>query len=722
MRRILAGMTLLSALAAAIVATTPVQACFIHSPLPVELIEDHITIDITDNIAVKQYTCTFFNPNAQAVVGGTCYMEFEADAQIDKLTLNLDGKEVEAEMIDAEKAKKVFAEIAARGGKTALLEFYGKGLIRAEVPNIPPNGKVTAVLRYTQVIKSEDGVFRMGFLNTNPKAWLKPLKKVIVDVTMKSQKPIKSIYSPTHNVSVTRIDDFNAKVFYEQENYLPKTPMALYWQVAEGELGVSALTYRDEDERGTFMMMVSPSIDPAKVPVLPQEVIFCVDSSGSMVEEDVAGQGSRLAHLQKALTYCISHLKPADRFNIVDFGTEARAFKEELLTATPENVQKALAHVEKLKPRGRTAIEEAVTLSLGMFTETTDAKNLIFLTDGVPNEGETDTDKLAALLEKRNTKHARIFAFGCGNELNTRLLDMLATDNGGSAAYVMAKEDLTTRITDLYDRIANPVLTDIKVTFQNMKVEEIYPRRMPDLFKGQQIVLFGRYMVEEGAWAAEKDILVSGRLAGKEVSFPYTLKFPAESTKNEFLPRVWAGRKVGHLMVEAKKNGGQKEVIDEIVRLAKQYGIVTPYTSFLIADDMPKGDLAAMGARARESFRKEQKDGFGAPSAPSSGAARDLSESSGGFGDYERAGRVTGQTEQQVMERMRIIGSKNFYNEGGVWTDSTFDAAKHKDFVDVKIGSDEYVKLVEAKPGLAKFLSLGRVIVIYQGKTYRTQE
>ena len=432
------------------------------------MIEDHITIDITDNIAVKQYTCTFFNPNAQSVVGGTCYMEFEADAQIDKLTLKLGDKEVQAEMLDAEKAKKVFSEIAARGGKTALLEFYGKGLIRAEVPNIPAKGTITAVLRYTQVMKSEDGVFRMTFLNTNPKAWLKPLKKVIVDITMKSQKPIKSIYSPTHNISVTRTDDFNAKMHYEQENYLPKTPMALYWQVAAGELGVSALTYRDEDERGTFMMMVSPSIDPAKVPVIPQEVIFCIDSSGSMIEED------RLVNLQKALTYCLNHLRPEDRFNIVDFGTEARAFKEELLPATPENVKKALNHVEKLKPRGRTAIEEAVSLALGMFTDTKDARNLIFLTDGVPNEGETDTDKLADILKKRNTKNARIFAFGVGNELNTRLLDMLATDNGGSAAYVMPKEDLVTRITDLYDRIANPVLTDIKVTFQNMKVEEIY--------------------------------------------------------------------------------------------------------------------------------------------------------------------------------------------------------------------------------------------------------
>ncbi|MCE9582671.1 MAG: VIT and VWA domain-containing protein [Planctomycetes bacterium] len=713
MRRFLAAVVA----AAALAAIAPfVHACFIHSPLPVELIEDHITIDITDNIAVKQYTCTFFNPNAQAVVGGTCYMEFEADAQIDKLSMQLGDHEVQAEMLDAEKAKKVFAEIAAKGGKTALLEFYGKGLIRAGVPNIPPQGKVVAVLRYTQVLRSEDGVYRMGFLNTNPKALLKPLKRVVVDVTMKSSKPVKSIYSPTHNVTVTRADDFNATVHYEQENYLPKTPMALYWHVAGGDVGVSAMTYRDEEERGYFMMMVSPTIDPSKVPVIPQQVVFCVDSSGSMIEED------RLVKLQAALKYCLNRLKPEDLFNIVDFGTEARAFKEELLPATPENVKKALAHVDKLKPRGRTAIEEAVTLSLGMFTDKTDAKNLIFLTDGLPNEGETDTDKLADILHKKNTHNARMFTFGVGNELNTRLLDMLATDNGGSAAYVMPKEDLTTRITDLYDRIANPVLTDISVKFMNMKVEELYPRRLPDLFKGQQIVLFGRYLVDGDSWTPDRDVLVTGHLGGKEVSFPYTLKFPAVSARNDFLPRVWAGRKVGYLMEEVKRNGQSKELVDEITRLAKQYGIVTPYTSFLIADDSVKGDMNEMRRKVAEGFRKEQGGAFGAPSAPAAEAAKDLRDGEKAFDAYGAAGRVTGESEEQVMLKMRIIASKSFYNVGGLWTDSVYDPEKNKDVVTLKIGGDDYMKLIDEKPGIAKYLSLGKVMVVYQGKTYRTEE
>lgn len=693
-----------------------VQACFIHSPLPVELIEDHIEIQVIDNIAIKSYTCTFYNPNPQAVVGGTCYMEFEAGAQIDKLTLQLGDKEVEAEMLDAEKAKKVFQEIQARGGSPALLEFYGQGLIRAQVPNIPPQGTVVAKLRYTQVIKGESGLFRMQFLNTNPKAWLKPLKKVKVNATLRMTQPLKSIYSPTHNVTVTRIDDHNATVSYEQDNYLPKSPMALYWHVAGGEVGVSTMTYRDEEERGYFMMMMSPTIDPASVPVLPKEIVFCIDTSGSMTEDN------RLAQVQKALKYCLSKLAPQDRFNIVNFGTESATFREGLIPATPENIERAQAHVDKFKARGRTAIEEATTISLGMFTDTPDPKQLLFLTDGQPTEGELDPAKLCEIIKRKNTKAARLFAFGVGLDLNTKLLDMMALDNSGSADYVLPRENLEQRITEFYDRTSSPVLSDIAVRFQDVKVEEIFPRRMPDLFKGQQIVLFGRYFVEDGSgsWNPEREVVVTGKLAGKDVSFSYKLNFPSMNPKNDYLPRVWAGRKVGWLLDEVKRNGQSKEVVDEIVRLAKQYGIVTPYTSFLVTDDVRPGAPAdAYAAKARQALGAAESGGW--RNADDAKKDRDLAEEMRGVGMIELAASSSGRTDTQVMERMRLIGPKTFYNVGGVWSDSAYDPEKHKEVVTVKPGSDELVKLLEEKPGLAKYLSLGNVTVLYQGKVYRVE-
>ncbi len=679
------------------------SACFIHSPLPVELIEDHITIDVTEQIAVKTYTCTFYNPNNQAVVGGTCYMEVEPGAQVDNLKLKLGDQEVQADILDAEKAKKVFQEIVAKGGSPALLEFYGNGLIKADVPKIPPGGTVTAVLRYTTIVKGDNGLYRLQVLNTNPKAWLKPLKKVTVKGKIRSQLPIKTIYSPTHNITVVRTNDNEATVSYEQENYLPKQPMVLYWHLAEGEVGLNVLTHRDEDERGTFMLMMTPGLDSKRIRVLPKEIVFCIDTSGSMVEED------RLGQVQKALAHCLERLNPDDRFNVVDFSTEARKFENGLVEATAENRKRALEYVRKFTARGGTAIEDALDQSLGQFTAAEAPRMLVFLTDGAPNIGESDPEKLVAMSKKKNPHAARLFVFGVGNDVNAKLLDRLAEENGGTSDYFLPKEEITTRLSEFYDRIASPVLTDITIRFEDLKVEELYPRRTPDLFKGKQLILFGRYFADESH--GSKKVVVSGRVNGEEISFEYSLHFPANNPGNDFLPRVWAGRKVAYLLDEIRRNGKNQELIDEVIHLAKQHGIVTPYTSFLVTQDVSPG-ASTEDLRGRLSFGasgSEQK------------MYRLLSENDGAWGLFEGGVGASGRSETQVMQKMRMIGPKTFYFTDGVWYDSAYDPKKHPSPTVLKVQSDDCTKLIQDKPAIARYLSLGTVVVVYQGKAYRVE-
>jgi Ca-activated chloride channel family protein len=701
--------TLLAIALAPLAMHSIVEGCFIHSPLPVELIEDHITIDVTDQIAVKQYTCTFFNPNAQAVVGGTCYMEVEPGAQVDKMTLQLEGKEVQAEILDSEKAKKVFQEILNRGGSPALLEFYGNGLIKADVPRIAPHGKVTAVLRYTTILKSESGLFRMQVLNTNPKAWIKPLKKVTVNATLRSQKPLKSIYSPTHSVTVVRKDDFNAQVSFEQNDYLPRTPLALYWHVAEGEVGLSVLTYRDEEERGHFMLMMSPALEAVGLKIPAKEIVFCIDTSGSMIEDE------RLAQVKKALQHCVSKLGAEDKFNIVTFSTEAQAMSDGLVEAGAHR-KRASAYIEKLIARGGTAIEEGLALSFGQFTNSAWPKMVVFLTDGAPTIGETDPDRLAAIARKLNASGARMFVFGVGNDVNTKLLDLLAQDHRGTCDYVLPKEDIERRVSEFYEKVASPVLSDVTIRFQDLKVEEVFPRRTPDLFKGQQIVLFGRYFVEDSTWAPEKKAIVSGKIDGREVSFEYTLSFPSQSSRNDFLPRVWAGRKVAFLLEEIRRNGTSKEMVDEVTRLAKQYGIVTPYTSYLVTQDM------APGASPSSFGYLKSREEWGDKAVLYSRRESELRDAKNGADFDAMTESSSGKSGAEIMQKMRTIGPKTFYSSGGVWYDSGYDPEKHKELIKVKLLGDDYKKLVEEQPGLARYLSLGKVVVLYRGKAYQVVE
>ncbi len=521
--------------------------------------------------------------------------------------------------------------------------------------------------------------------------------------TLKSQKAIKTIYSPTHNVSVARQDDCHATVSFEQDNYLPKNPLVLYWHLTEGEVGLNVLTHRDEDERGTFMLMMTPALDAQRIRVLPKEIVFCVDTSGSMLEED------RLTQLQKALAYCLGRLNPEDRFNVVDFSTEARGLERALLPATEENRKRALRYVDRLVARGGTAIEDALTSSLGQFTDSSAPKMLVFLTDGAPNIGESDPEALAKTAKKLNLHSARVFVFAVGADVNAKLLDRLAEDGGGTCDYILPKEDLRARLTEFYDRISSPVVTNIAIRFEDLKVEELYPRRTPDLFKGRQLILFGRYFADESG--PSKKVVMTGRVNGEEVSFEYSLHFPVQNPKNDFLPRVWAGRKVAFLLDEIRRNGKNQELVDEVIRLAKQHGIVSPHTSCRVTRGVRTGASEEV-LRSRLTFGKEYEQK----------ATRTLSENDDSWDLFYSGVTSSGRTETQVMQKMRMIGPKTFYCTDGVWYDSVYDPAKHKEVTPLKVRSDECTKLLETKPGIARYLSLGRVVVVYQGTAYRIDE
>ncbi len=681
-----------------------VDACFIHSPLPVELIEDHITIKVKDRIAIKTYTCTFFNPNRQAVNGGTCYMEVEPGAQVDNMKLRIGDHEVQADILDVEKAKKVFQEIIAKGGSPALLEFYGKGLIRAQVPKIPPMGKVTAVLQYTTILKSENGLFQLRVLNTNPKAMMKPLKRVTVHATIESNQPIKAVYSPTHPIDVVREGENSVVVSFEQNNYLPKSQMAIYWHVADGDVGVSSMAYRDGAD-GTFMLMMAPTVDAAGTRVLPKDLVLCVDTSGSMMDDQ------RLGQVKKALNYIIGRLAPEDRFNVVSFSTEARPFAVGLVLATTENREKATKFVDDLSPRGATAIEEALERSLEMFDGQKRPRMLVFLTDGTPTIGETNPEKLLAKADRINKGKARIFAFGVGTNVNTKILDGLASNNGGTVDYILPKEDVTARVSNFYDRIASPVLSDIRIRFSDLDVRDVYPRRIPDLFKGQQIALFGRY---SGNSDAPRTVVVTGTVQGKEVRHEYRLDFPDHAVSNDFLPRVWAGRKVAFLIEQVEKNGKNQEVIDEIVTLAKRYGIVTPYTSYLVAPDAPLSGPVASNLLRKRFASKGTAGGVGDSAVEESS---DMATLGAGRSAYE-LDKAAEKKSRNAYRVMRTIGAKTFYFSKGVWQDAEYDKEKDKDIEKIKLASDAYMKLVKEIPGIVRFLALGKVIVSFEGTIY----
>ncbi|VAX41638.1 hypothetical protein MNBD_PLANCTO02-1483, partial [hydrothermal vent metagenome] len=568
-----------------------------------------------------------------------------------------------------------------------------------------------------------------------------------VTVNIKSKEPIKNIYSPTHKIDLVEKKDWDISVTWKQKNYLPKHPFVLYYQTSPDPVGASLVAHRELGEEGYFMVQLSPTLGQGagkvtEEQILPKDVVFCVDTSGSMLK------GKKMEQAQAALKYCVEHLRVGDRFNIIDFSTTARHFNNEgLVVLDDQSRARALKYISKLHARGGTAIQEALELSLKHLNKKEAKENhrlkmILFATDGLPTIGERNPEAILKSINKKNSSHVRLFVFGEGYDVNTKLLDFLALDHRGEADYILPTENITEKISAFFDRVGSPIMTDLEFSFEGIEVKDVYPRTVRDVFKGEQVMIYGRYN-----GYGEQTLKVTGIIDGQEKTLRFKLNFPEESKddRSSFVPRLWAGQKIDYLLTAIRKNGQptpDKELVTEITTLAKKFGIITPYTSYLMADDivtsnaMGANEKPAYGAvfrphRAKSALLKniakkrkaetplEKKERFKEAQEESRDrlAQRGQGNAAHFYDQAEREMKKMGR-KGSAMQAIRYIGSRTFYHYGKNWQESVYNPAKHKEIQKVAVGSDEYFELLEHNSRVAKYFALENVILQVNKKWY----
>jgi Ca-activated chloride channel family protein len=692
---------------------TPPPPVQLPRALPIKSIK--IDTKIVSQVATTHVEQVFRNDTA-ATLEGTYFFPIPETASITEFAIWDGDRRLVGEVRSREEARRIYDEIVRRQRDPGLLEYAGKDLFQASIFPIPPHADKKLEITYTQVAKGEGGTVAYRYpLGTGRQ--LTQIGSVAGRVEVESKEPLRSVYSPTHAIDVKHLGENRSIVSFESESGKEPQDFQLFYTISKQDFGLTLLTHREPGKDGYFLLMISPKDDWSEQEYSAKDVVFVVDTSGSMSE------AGKMEKARAALLYGIRILRPQDRFNVVSFAGEEHLMESGLIYADDKGRARGETFVKGLKPAGGTNINQSVLASLRQFQDSERPRILVFMTDGLPTVDETNAGRIVDNVRKAGKSGVRLFTFGVGYDVNTALLDKLAAENGGAADYVEPKEELEVKMSNFFNKVNYPVLTDLQLDMGSVQTDLVYPRGIPDVFRGSQVTLIGRYRNSTNLDAVR--IRLTGKSSGSNRTYSYdALRFPSRTDANEYLPRLWATRRVGWLMEQVRTNGEQKELRDEIVDLGTRYGIVTPYTSYLALE----GNEVSRNAAAP--FQIMGQGTGNLRMQPKAAPAPSASISAVTGADAVRESKRASEQQQLYVLRaeksssaVKRVAGKTFYLVDGFWTDSELTQDVKLPETTLRFGSDEYFELLKQKPQLGSYFSLGeKVVVIFEGRIYRVNE
>jgi len=728
---------------------------------PLEVSYHHVNVKIDGQICTTSVDEEFYNPNPQKLEG-TYLFPVPKTAQIDKFTMQINGQETEAELLPADKARAIYEDIVRRERDPALLEYADRGVFRVHVYPIEGNSRKEVKISYTEVLKSDSGLVSYTYPLNTEKFSSAPIHDVSIAVQLNSDRALTSIYSPTHEVEIKRPDPNHALIGYEAKEVRPDTDFQLFFAPQKQDVSLDLLTYRDKDASddngdGYFLLLASPGAK-ARETHLPKDVTFVLDTSGSMADDN------KLVQAKKALNYCLASLNPDDRFELIRFSTEPEQLFGKLTPASEGNVADAQKFVANLRAEGGTAIFDALHQAMALRPADSNRPYVVvFITDGMPTVGETNDDAIVAETNQAANQGTRVFCFGLGTDVNAHLLDRIAENTHAVSDYILPNEDLEIKVSNFFAKIREPVLSNVKLTFPDgIKITKMYPQQMPDLFQGDQLVLCGRYSGDGSG-----DCVIEGDAGGEHQTFRVPVTFPKTSEAQPFVPRLWASRRVAYLLDEIRLHGENSELKSEATDLARQFGLVTPYTAYLIMQDeqgrhvaeenqvmkdFAKDTSAQSSASGAYDTFKNQADGvagvsvarsqnsmkyadvvegsmskvnsnaaaaMNVPTATATAALAPAAPPMAGtsYNTVEAPAPDASTRVLQYTQRAKYIAGRAFFQNGNQWIDNNVSRQNDTNSVRIRFGSDDYFALLAQHPEARPWLALGQNVKLLLAST-----
>jgi Ca-activated chloride channel family protein len=645
----------------------------------VEKVRSAVNVRVTGRVA--SVTVEEWFRNGGVALGEATYMyPLPGEAVFSNYSLWQGDQELRGEMMDAAQARGIYEAIVRARKDPALIELVGHGMIRARVFPIGPGETRKITLRYTQMLDRTGDAWRFRYAaarDVTPRSF-----RLQADSAERLGEP----YSPTHRVT-SRRDGGRLEITLSDTTW--SRDLELLLPLTRGLVGVSALTHRPVGEDGFFMLLVAPG--QARISeALRRDLVAVVDVSGSM-------SGDKIEQAKSALAQLLGTLRGTDRFRLVAFSSDVRRYAPEWTTASPEARRAAVEWVHNLTANGGTNIAGALTEAFAVAPDAEALGMVVFLTDGLPSVGESDPERLADAAERERGRY-RVFTFGVGHDVNTFLLDRVAVRARGASEYVAPGGSIEQAMGALAAKTATPVLSDLTLSADHgVELYDVQPGTLPDLFGGDEVVIFGRY---RGVGSGEWSLSVRGRRGGREERFTTTVH-GGGSAGTEYVTQLWAARKAAALSRELRLRGNSQEVMQELRALALRYGILTEYTAYLVQEPNIVADrlrrdavpMAAPGAQTgEEAVNRSRREASAAQSLSLDAVAAD------------------GYRVAEAKARSRHVGNRMFVLRDSVWTD-----LRHADtarVVTVSRYSDAYFALLRALPELVQPAALDPAVLV----------
>ncbi len=675
-------------------------------PFPLQVVRHDVRVTLDGQLATTAVDQEFYNPNAERLEGFYLF-PLPAGAAVRGFSMWIDGREARAELLDAAKARAVYEDIVRRLRDPALLEYSGSGVFRMRVFPIEPRGRKRIRISYHEVLEQDNGALAYRYPLATEKFSSRPIPEVSIVADVHSPSPLASVHCPSHEAEISRPAAGRATVRYAVRDALPDRDFRLIVTPTRQRLGFSLLAHRAAGQDGTFFLSIAPGFGREEREVASRDITFLVDTSGSMA-------GRAMEQAREAILLCLQRLRRGDRFNVVRFATEAEPLFHRPLPADAANLARAREFVSGWQAAGGTNLEEALKTAGGDPAPGGRPRVIVLVTDGRPTIGETGEEALLRLATEAQEVGLRLFPVAIGDEINTHLLDGFAERTGTFRTYLESGENIATGITRLYEKISSPVLGGLRLDIsKEAGVSQTHPNRLPDLYRGAALTVAGRYRGQGRA-----TFTLRGTVNGRDETFTFQADLPRQDLDHDFLPALWAARRVGYLLDQIRLHGEERELAEEVKRLARRHGIITPYTSYLIVEDEKarrgRGELAESdmtvtgipGAPALERGQREEfaamKDKSGSGSVRASVALQRLNEAA--TADAARP------LPSAIAGGVRTAGGAAFYLNNGTWVDGRIQEKGRLPEKRVAFASPAYFSLLREHPELAQALALGRSV------------